>query len=82
MQSKKTTDDWRIYTFAEGGGLSIYEPLPEQQSGFLLGSIGIGTRFRIDQYFNGSFDAGLPLTAGPNTDMFRMLLTFRIWAEF
>ena len=79
---EKTTDDWRIYAFTDGGELSIYEPLPEQQSAFLLGSVGVGTRFRIHQYFNGSLDLGLPLVAGPQTDIYRMLLTFRVWMEF
>jgi hemolysin activation/secretion protein len=78
----KGINEWRVYGFAEGGLLAIDDPLPEQQTRFTLASVGLGTRIKIDQYLNGSLDAGLPLAKGPQTEAYRLLLTFRVWAEF
>jgi hemolysin activation/secretion protein len=78
----KEVDDWRFYLFAEGGVLTIDDALPEQQEEFKLASVGIGTRFKVANHYNGSFDVGLPLDNGPNTNAYEPLLTFRLWAEF
>ena len=78
----KTVDEWRIYGFAEGGILSIDDPLPDQETAFNLASIGVGTRLKLLSHLNGSLDLGLPLIAGPQTEIYRLLLTFRVWAEF
>ncbi len=78
----KTVDEWRFYLFAEGGILGMDSPLPEQQSTFLLGSVGWGTRLRLLDHVNGSFDFGVPLADGTQTKAYHPLLTFRLWADF
>ena len=78
----KTTDEWRIYGFAEGGILAIDAPLPDQQSLFSLASVGIGTRLKLASHYNASLDLGVPLISGPQTNAYNLLLTFRVWAEF
>ena len=78
----KTIDEWRIYGFVDGGILAIDDPLPEQQTRFTLASVGVGTRLKLLKYLNGSLDAGLPLSRGQQTEAYRWLLTFRVWAEF
>ena len=78
----KEVDEWRFYLFAEGGELGIYDPLPEQQSVFHLASVGVGTRLRLIDHLNGSFDMGLPLFDGPNTSRLSPRFTFRLWADF
>ena len=78
----KTFDEWRFYAFTEGGLLTIDDPLPEQQQQFKLASVGAGTRFKLANHYNGSFDAGLPLDRGTDTPSYKMRLTFRVWAEF
>jgi hemolysin activation/secretion protein len=75
-------DEWRFYLFVEGGILAIDDPLPEQQSTFRLASIGWGTRLRLVDHLNGSFDFGVPLDNGTQTLAYHPLLTFRLWADF
>jgi hemolysin activation/secretion protein len=78
----KTVDEWRFYVFGEGGVLDMEDPLPEQKSIFTLASVGVGTRFKLAKYFNGSLDFGLPLLPGTETQRYNPLLTFRVWADF
>ena len=78
----KTVDEWRFYLFADAGVLSIYDPLPEQQSIFRLASIGAGTRLRLLDHLNGSLDFGLPLIDGADTTRYSPRFTFRLWADF
>ena len=75
-------DEPRFYLFAEGGTLGIDDPLPEQQSTFRLASVGWGTRLRLIDHLNGSFDFGIPLEDGVQTQAYHPLLTFRLWADF
>jgi len=62
--------------------LTIDDPLPEQEAKMKLASVGGGTRIKLVDHLNGSFDVGLPLDNGPNTNAYEALLTFRLWAEF
>ena len=78
----KSVDEWRFYLFGEGGILTINQPLPEQQDNFKLASVGVGTRFKMVNHLNGSFDAGLPLDNGTSTHAYETQLTFRLWADF
>lgn len=78
----KTINEWRFYAFGEGGILTINAPQIEQQARFTLASVGVGTRIKIKDHFNGSFDVGVPLVTGAQTKPYDTLLTFRVWAEF
>jgi hemolysin activation/secretion protein len=78
----KTVNEWRFYVFGDAGLLSIDDPLPEQQTEFRLASVGGGTRIKLQDHYNGSFDIGLPLDQGVQTNAYEPLLTFRVWAEF
>jgi hemolysin activation/secretion protein len=78
----KTVNEWRFYAFGEGGILTINDPLPEQQAKFTLASVGVGTRVKVHDHFNGSLDVGVPLVTGAQTNPYDILLTFRVWAEF
>ncbi len=75
-------DDWRVYVFAEGGYLTINDPLIEQLDHFTLASIGAGMRMRVAGHYNGSFDLGMPLDDATETHAGDLVLTFRLWAEF
>ncbi len=79
---KSKDDEWRIYAFVEGGRLTLNDPLPEQQDRFELASIGIGTRIRLNEHFNGSFDASLPLVSQGTTLAHDAFFSFRVWADF
>jgi hemolysin activation/secretion protein len=78
----KSVDDWRFYLFGEGGFLTINDALPEQAEQYQLASVGMGTRFKFQDHYNGSLDVGLPLDNGPDTNAYEPQLTFRVWAEF
>ena len=78
----KTVDDWRFYLFGEGGFLTLNDVLPEQQEQYRLASVGMGTRLKLAGHYNGSFDVGLPLDNGTDTNAYEPQLTFRVWAEF
>jgi hemolysin activation/secretion protein len=78
----KAVNDWRTYLFADGGMLTIDDPLPEQQQQFHLFSFGAGTRLKLQDHYNGSLDVGVPTQLGPSTHRYSPMLTFRLWAEF
>jgi hemolysin activation/secretion protein len=77
-----TASDWRVYLFAEGGHLSILDPLPQQVSNFDLASFGVGSRIGLSDHFNGSLDLGIPLISQAQTSAFDLGLTFRLWCTF
>jgi hemolysin activation/secretion protein len=74
--------EWRIYAFADAAYVTINDPLPEQEDHWTLASIGFGSHLRVFDHFNGSIDAGLPLTSQSHTVAHDWLLTFRVWADF
>jgi hemolysin activation/secretion protein len=76
------SDEWRFYVFSEGGIITLEEALPEQESRFYLSSVGVGSRIRLRDHFNGSLDLGLPLNDQTETKALDLLLTFRVWADF
>ncbi len=78
----ESKDEWRFYLFADGGHLTLNEPLPEQTDHFPLFSVGLGTRISLKDHFNGSLDAGLPLREAGVTEEGDWLLTFRLWTDF
>lgn len=75
-------NEWRVYAFCDAGILSSHDPLPEQDSDFSLASVGLGSRFRVRDHFNGSLDASIPLVDQGTTDAGDILVTFRMWADF
>ncbi len=78
----KRVNEWRFYTFLEGGDLTIKNALPQEASHFDLASFGAGTKIRLDDAFNGSVDFGIPILKAGTTAPYDLLVTFRIWAEF
>lgn len=77
-----TVDEWRFYLFGEGGTLSIYNPLPEQQSLFNLASFGVGSRIKLLDYLNGSVDFAVPAISSVTTQAYSPRVDFRLWAAF
>lgn len=75
-------NEWRFYVFADGGYLTLIDPLPQQDSSFALASFGVGTRIHFRNHFNGSLDAAVPLFSQTQTSALDVRLTFRVWTEF
>lgn len=74
-------NDWRFHAFFDVGTAGIYQPLPEQQKSYALASVGIGTRIKLLDVLNGSFDLAFPvLSNGVNADDGQSVL-FRVWGE-
>ncbi len=70
--------EWRVYTFFDGGYVTINDPLPEQDAHWQMASVGAGSRIRLSDHFNGSLDAGLPLISQSPTVAHDWLFTFRV----
>jgi len=56
----KIKGDWRIYVFSDAGWLTVIDPLPEQKNHFDFLSYGAGTRMRVADRFDGSFNVSFP----------------------
>jgi hemolysin activation/secretion protein len=81
-KKESVADEWRFHLFTEAGLVGIWNPLPGQQKRTGLASVGAGTRFKINNHFNGSLDLGVPLISQTGTPAGTPRLTFRSWAEF
>ena len=75
-------DEWRVYLFADGGHLTLNQPLPEQIDNVSLLSVGLGTRISLKDHFHASLDAGMPLRDAGVSEEGDWLLTFRLWTDF
>ena len=75
-------NEWRFHAFCDAGILSNHDPLPEQDSDFSLASVGLGSRFRVRDHFNGSLDAAIPLLDQGTTEAGDITVTFRMWTDF
>lgn len=81
---------WRLYTFLDGGYLTINQPLPEQTSRFDLASYGVGSSLDLWDHVHGSVDLAVPLISREGTSLFGPAqtlahdphVTFRVWADF
>lgn len=81
-ENGKWTNEWRLYGFAEGGMVGIYDALPGQQGLYGLASVGAGTRFVVSEHYNGSVDFGMPLIDQAEAEVGDVRVTFRGWADF
>jgi hemolysin activation/secretion protein len=75
-------NEWRFHGFAEGGVVDSNDTLPGQDSTFWFGSVGLGTRIKIAEHYNGSLDLAFPLVEQLNAEVGSSLLTFRGWVDF
>ena len=57
--------DWRVAAFVEGGYAWIENPLPEEETKFILGSAGLTTKFDLYKYLYGQFDLAYQFDADP-----------------
>ena len=77
-----TFNEWRFFTFADGGVATVLHPLPEQQSQYDLWSYGIGTRFKVFNYINGMVAYSVPMVSQTYTQARDPRVNFRFWGEF
>ena len=75
-------NEWRMFAFADGGVATILRPLPEQQSQFDLWSYGVGSRFKMFDYLNGTLVYSVPMVSQTYSGARSPRVNFRIWGEF
>jgi hemolysin activation/secretion protein len=81
-QSGERSDEWRFHAFSDAGVLSIYDPLPSQQRRYSFASVGVGTRIKVMNHYNGSLDVAMPLIDQADTKSGDVRVIFRGWADF
>lgn len=72
----------RLHAFLDGAWLKLHEPLPETESEFSLGSIGVGGSLRLFRHVNLRLDYGHTLSDGPGTRRGKGRLHFSLGANF
>ena len=77
-----TFNEWRFFAFADAGTVTVLTPLSEQQSKFDVWSYGIGTRFKVFNYLNGTLVYSVPMISQTYTQARDSRVNFRIWGEF
>jgi hemolysin activation/secretion protein len=75
-------ENWRVYGFVDAARLRLKSPLPEQADKFQLASVGVGTTFKVGQYFSGRVDFGYPLKDGPRTKRHDANVNFSLTANY
>ncbi|KRQ90407.1 ShlB/FhaC/HecB family hemolysin secretion/activation protein [Bradyrhizobium valentinum] len=75
-------DEWRFFGFADAGTVTTLKPLPEQQSKFDVWSYGVGARFKMFNYLNGTLVYSVPMVSQAYTEARNPRVNFRIWGEF
>jgi hemolysin activation/secretion protein len=76
------TGEWRFYAFSDAGGVTLIDPLPEQQSRFALSSVGVGSRMVLGDHLSGACDAAYPLDSETYTKAHDLRLTFRVGLDY
>ncbi len=71
-------DDFQVLAFADGGRVTLWDPLPEQQSQFDLASVGLGARVRLLNHINGAIDYAMPLISQSATLARQNRIEFRV----
>ncbi|UPJ52695.1 ShlB/FhaC/HecB family hemolysin secretion/activation protein [Bradyrhizobium sp. 200] len=75
-------NDWRFFGFADAGTVTVLHPLPDQQSKFDVWSYGVGARFKMFNYLNGTLVYSVPMVSQAYTEAQNPRVNFRIWGEF
>lgn len=75
-------NEWRAFAFADAGMATMLNALPDQQSQFNLWSYGVGSRFKMFDYLNGTLVYSVPMVSQTYSSARSPRVNFRIWGEF
>jgi hemolysin activation/secretion protein len=75
-------DELYLLAFTEGAVLRILDPLPQQDSSFVLSSAGIGVRRKALQHLTSALDVAWPLKSTVNTRSGEPRVHFKLFYEF
>jgi len=75
-------NEWRFFGFTDAGTANVLRPQVEQQSTFNLWSYGVGARFKMFDYLNGTLVYSVPMVSQTYSAARNPRVNFRIWGEF
>jgi hemolysin activation/secretion protein len=75
-------DDFRFFSFLEGGVASVINPLPDVRSVFRIGSFGGGLRIKLLGHFTGEILVGVPIVSTIETRNGDPRYSFSVKGEF
>ncbi len=75
-------DEFRLFSFVEGGIVRVINPLPDQIREFRLGSFGGGLRVKFINRLSGEFLIGVPIIDGSTSMRGQPRYTFSVKGEF
>lgn len=75
-------NELRALAFFDAGTVVLHDPLPGQQSSYVLASAGAGLRLRLFDQFNGEVVVAFPLDDGAITKAGDPRALFRIYGDF
>ncbi|HVQ67638.1 MAG TPA: ShlB/FhaC/HecB family hemolysin secretion/activation protein [Bradyrhizobium sp.] len=75
-------NEWRFFGFTDAGTATVLRPQVEQQSTFNLWSYGVGARFKMFDYLNGTLVYSVPMVSQTYSAARNPRVNFRIWGEF
>ncbi len=75
-------NEWRFHIFGDAGSVGIYDCPAGQQQQYNFASIGVGTRAKVQNHYNGALDVAMPLVEQANAPRGDVRVIFRGWADF
>lgn len=75
-------DNFRIFTFVDGGSIWVLQPLQGQSKYFALASAGVGLRIALLAHVSGDVALAVPLISGAATRADRPRATFSLKSDF
>jgi hemolysin activation/secretion protein len=78
----KFVDDFRLFSFLEGGLASVIDPLPDVKSVFRIASFGGGLRIKLLGHFTGEVLVGVPILSTGETRNGDPRYSFSVKGEF
>ncbi|MDP2027810.1 ShlB/FhaC/HecB family hemolysin secretion/activation protein [Sulfuriferula sp.] len=81
-QLPDSIDELYLLAFTEGAVLRILDPLPQQDSSFVLSSAGIGVRLKAVRHLTSALDVAWPFKSTVNTRSGEPRVHFKLFYEF
>ncbi|HAN54713.1 MAG TPA: ShlB/FhaC/HecB family hemolysin secretion/activation protein [Betaproteobacteria bacterium] len=81
-QLPDSIDELRVLAFTDGAVLRILDPLPQQDSSFVLSSAGVGVRLKAVRHLTSALDVAWPFKSTVNTRSGEPRVHFKLFYEF
>ncbi|MES1999207.1 MAG: POTRA domain-containing protein [Pseudomonadota bacterium] len=81
-QLPDSIDELRVLAFTDGAVLRVIDPLPAQDSSFVLSSAGVGVRLKAVRHLTSALDVAWPFKSTVNTRSGEPRVHFKLFYEF